>query len=101
MKLKDMMKESFSTSVKIDLSASIMQNISKPAEQPKSKIKTLSMVVAAVAAVCILTLATMMSLHVDNDKIAGNEKLEEYVIEHVGGTVSDFNGEVEAVNLEK
>jgi len=103
-KLKEMIGSSFETSVNIDLSASIMQKINQPTIQEvkkPSKMKKISLFVAAAAAVCVLAMAAMMSLHVDNDVIAGNEKLEEYVIEHVGGAASDFNGKVEAVNLER
>lgn len=101
-KLKDMIRESFSKSADIDLSAKIMNRISKPETGKKSvTLKKVSLFVAAAAAACVITIAALMSLHVDNNTVAGNEKLEEYVIEHVGTAGSDFNGQVESVNIEK
>jgi len=103
-KLKEMIKSSYQTSIDADFSASIMSKISAPAEIRKpSRMKKLSVFVAAAAAVCILAIAALMSLNVDNNKIAGNEKLEEYVIEHVGSgaVIPGVNGQVEAVNIEK
>ncbi len=85
-KLKNMISESYSKVVDIDLSAVIMNQISgsKTVSAPPSNVKKISFYVAAVAAACVLTIAALMSLHVDNNTIAGNEKLEEYIIEHVG-----------------
>lgn len=101
LKLRDMVKESFSKTSDIDLSMSIMSKISAPKKAKKpSIVKKLSMVAAAVAAVMVIAMAAMMSLHVDNNKVAGNEKLEEYVIEHVGTGATDFRGELETVNAE-
>lgn len=100
-KLRDMIRESYTKSVDIDLSASIMSRIQPaPAVKP-SRMKKISVFVAAAAAVCVIAMAAMMTLHVDNNTVAGNEKLEEYVIEHVGSGSADFNGRVEAVNIEK
>lgn len=101
-KLKNMISESYSKVVDIDLSAVIMNQISgsKTVSAP-SNVKKISFYVAAVAAACVLTIAALMSLHVDNNTIAGNEKLEEYIIEHVGTGDGDFNGKIEAVNIEK
>ncbi|ADD68735.1 putative transmembrane anti-sigma factor [Denitrovibrio acetiphilus DSM 12809] len=104
LKLRDMVCSSYVKTIDIDLSASIMGKINGAGEvksKKPSSVKRLSMVVAAAAAVCVIAMAAMMSLNVDNNKVAGNEKLEEYVIEHVGSGVSDFQGEVEAVNIEK
>ncbi|PLX67296.1 MAG: hypothetical protein C0603_09495 [Denitrovibrio sp.] len=101
-KLKNMINESYNKVVDIDLSAKIMNNISAPKLVSKpSKVKKLSVYVAAVAAACVITIAALMSLHVDNNTVAGNQKLEEYIIEHVGTGNGDFNGQVEAVNIEK
>lgn len=103
LRLKDMIKESYPQSSDIDLSAGIMGRIKTPSAAPKkqSGYKKLSLFVAAVAAVCVLTIAALMSLHADKTTVAGNEKLEEYVIEHVGSGNGDFKGKIEAVNLEK
>lgn len=103
LKLRDMVRESYVKAVDIDLSSSIMSKINTPVSVTKksSNMKRISMFIAAAAAVCVLAMAALMSLHVDNDTIAGNEKLEEYVIEHVGSGSSDFNGELETVNIEK
>ena len=101
-KLKNMIHELYPKVADIDLSASIMGQISVPKIVSKpSKVKKISLYVAAVAAACVLTIAALMSLHVDNNTVAGNEKLEEYIIEHVGTGSNDFNGQVEAVNIEK
>lgn len=102
-KLKDMIRESYAQTVDIDISASIMNRIQQPEKvvRPVSRMKKISLFVAAAAAVCVVTLAALMSLHVDNNTVAGNEKLEEYVIEHVGSGSTDFNGQVESVNIEK
>jgi len=101
-KLKDMIRDSYSQSVDIDLSASIMSKIQQPVQVVRSsRMKKISLFVAAAAAVCVITVAALMSLHIDNNTVAGNEKLEEYVIEHVGSGSSDFNGQVESVNIEK
>ncbi|MGD9807913.1 MAG: anti-sigma factor [Deferribacterales bacterium] len=101
LKLRDMVKESFSKTSEIDLSMSIMSKLSVPSSAKKPSImKKLSVYAAAAAAVCIIAMAAMMSLHVDNNKVAGNEKLEEYVIEHVGTGQTDFRGELETVNAE-
>ncbi|PLX71730.1 MAG: hypothetical protein C0602_00605 [Denitrovibrio sp.] len=101
-KLKEMIRESYSKTVDINLSASIMNKIQQPkAVKTNSRMKKISMFVAAAAAVCVITIAALMSLHVDNNTVAGNEKLEEYVIEHVGSAGNEFNGQVESVNIEK
>jgi len=102
LKLKDMILESFPSTVDINLSASIMDKISNPVSAEKtSKMKKVSIFAAAVAAACVIGIAALMSLHIDNNTVAGNEKLEEYIIEHVGSGTDDFNGQVEAVNIEK
>lgn len=104
LRLKDMIKESYSAVSEIDLSASIMNKIGAPAEVQKkpSRMKKLSLVAAAVAAVCVITMAAFMSLQTKSNTVAGNQKLEEYVLEHVGTNNSvDLNGKIEAVNLER
>lgn len=103
LRLKDMIKESYPQTSEIDLSAKIMGRITAPAAKVKkpSSLKKVSIFIAAAAAVCVLTIAALMSLHVDKNTVAGNQKLEEYVIEHVGSGSGDFNGKLEAVNLEK
>jgi len=101
LKLRDMVKESFCKTTEVDLSMSIMSKLAAPSSAKKPSImKKLSVYVAAAAAVCIIAMAAMMSLNVDNNKVAGNEKLEEYVIEHVGTGQTDFRGELETVNAE-
>jgi len=102
LKLRDMVRESYPKNVDIDLSVSIMGMISKPkAARKPSKMKKISIFVAAVAAVCVLTMAALMSFNVDKNTVAGNQKLEEYVIEHVGAGNGEFNGKLETVNIEK
>lgn len=101
-KMKDMIKGAYGQTAEVDLSVSIMNKISLPAESKKpSRMRKLSVYAAAVAAACVITLTAYMSLHVDNNTVAGNEKLEEYVIEHIGSGNDDFNGQIEAVNIEK
>jgi len=102
LKLRDMLKDAYVKSEEVDLSASIMGKINQPKAVKKSfNLKRLSVFAAAAAAVCVLAMAALMSLHIDNNTVAGNEKLEEYIIEHVGSGADDFNGKLEAVNVEK
>ncbi len=103
--LKDMIKTSFERTVDIDMSGDIMSMIRQ--QQPKTVVKKVSFMkkmsvfAAAAAAVFVLAMAAIMTLGTEDTQIAGNEKLEEYVIEHVGAGVIDFNGELATVNLEK
>lgn len=104
LKLKDMIVSSYEKAADIDLSKNIMAMIkqqSKPVVKKTSIIKKLSVFAAAAAAIFVLALAALMTLGTEDTKVAGNEKLEEYVIEHVGAGVSDFNGRLATVNLEK
>ncbi|MGE4319802.1 MAG: anti-sigma factor [Deferribacterales bacterium] len=103
--LKDMIKTSFERTVDVDMSRDIMSMIRQ--QQPKTVVKKVSFMkkisvfAAAAAAVFVLAMAAVMTLGTEDTQIAGNEKLEEYVIEHVGAGVIDFNGELATVNLEK
>jgi anti-sigma factor RsiW len=100
--LRDMLKASYPETVEIDVSASIMSRI-KPAQTIRKSGGTgrLTLFIAAAAAVCVFAIAALMTLHQDNNTFAGNEKLEEYVIQHVDSGSADFNGRLANVNVEK
>jgi len=102
LRLRDMVRESYPKTSDVDLSMSIMAKLAAPSKAKKpSMMKKVSIYVAAAAAVCVIAMAAMMSLNVDNNTVAGNQKLEEYVIEHVGTGQTDFRGELSTVNIEK
>ena len=106
--LKEMVRTTFERSVEIDLSSGIMAMIGaektqRPAVKKTSLMKKLSVFMAAAAALFVIAMAAFMTLGNEDTQVAGNEKLEEYVIEHAaaGAGAVDFNGKLATVNLEK
>jgi hypothetical protein len=100
-----MVKLSYEKTAEIDLSKSIMAQIAPksaaPAPKKGSFYKKFSVFAAAVAAIFVLAFAAIMTMGTEETQVAGNEKLEEYVIEHVGAGVADFNGTLATVNYRK
>jgi len=105
LRLKDMVKLSYEKTAEIDLSKNIMAMIAPKAAVPVKKkgsfYKKFSVFAAAVAALFVLAFAAIMTMGTEETQVAGNEKLEEYVIEHVGAGVADFNGTLATVNYKK
>jgi anti-sigma factor RsiW len=103
LKIKDLINDSYQTSTDIDLSGRIMRQIDVSNTSKSGSMKKVSLFVAAVAAACVLAIAALMTLHVDNNTIAdnGNEKLKEFNLEHADTGDRDFKGRLEAVNVEK
>lgn len=102
--LKDMLKSSFAPTIEIDMSKNIMAMIKKqkkPVVKTISMYKKISVIVAAAAALIVIGLAAFFTMGNEETLVAGNEKLEEYVIEHVGAENTNFHGRLAAVNLEK
>lgn len=105
LRLKDMVKLSYEKTMDMDMSRSIMAMIApqaaKPAVKKVSFYKKFSVFAAAAAALFVLVFAAVMTMGTEETQVAGNEKLEEYVIEHVGAGVTDFNGTLATVNYKK
>lgn len=102
--LKDMVRSSYAQTVEIDMSKNIMAAIKKeqkPAVKYIPLYKRISVIIATVAALMVIGLAAFLTMGREETLVAGNEKLEEYVIEHVGAENTNFHGRLAAVNLEK
>jgi homoserine kinase len=102
-RLSSMVRDSFSSADEVDFSSSIIASVMMdegdalvPMSVRKKKLIGLGSVAAALVAG--LMALTMMNSGERNMNVAGNEKLEKYVFEHVASTYDGSDGEISVVN---